>query len=397
MDTASQPAAMSTETRVAWAPIAVWLVTAALLFGSMVVSLGRTDADGDGSALVFVLLVVLMVGSFATVGALLAARRPRNPIGWLFVLAGLLLAVALMSQALTTRIYDSGASLSSEFLVPLQVASVLFQPGLVSAALVVLVFPDGRVPRWGRAVLIVVLVGAVLVTASQLLMPGPIVGQVAADNPLGLRGHEALLTTAAGVGNALLVVGLAVATILLAARYRRADEIQRKQLEWFAYIAIVLALSLAVASLEIAPVSDVAWIVVFGAFAALPIAIAIAVMRYRLYDIDALINRTLVYVPLLALLAGLFAAGITFFERLFLALTGDESDIAIVLSTLIVAMAFDPLRMKLEQLVDRWFKPAGATVGAVALVNRPSIAIGDDPALEAYIESVVSRVLEEKR
>ena len=113
------------------------------------------------------------------------------------------------------------------------------------------------------------------------------------------------------LGNFLIVVGIACAAGSIIGRLRRADDDDRKQLEWFAWVAAVLAVSLVLAWMQLGPVSDVAWALAFAAFAAMPIAIAmpIAVMKYRLYEIDSLVSRTLVYAPLIGILGGIFAAG----------------------------------------------------------------------------------------
>ena len=136
------------------------------------------------------------------------------------------------------------------------------------------------------------------------------------------------------LGNLLLVIGLGLATLSVFARLRRADGDERKQLEWFAWVAAVLVVSLVLAWMQLGPVSDVAWAFAFAAFAAMPIAIAIAVMKYRLYEIDSLVSRTLVYAPLIGILGGIFAAGTAILQRLFVGYTGDTSDAAVVISTL---------------------------------------------------------------
>ncbi len=155
-------------------------------------------------------------------------------------------------------------------------------------------------------------------------------------------------------------VGVFLAAASVFVRYRRSAYRQRQQLKWFAYAAALAALavlaSIAVRA-ELDPSSDVQLIVVayWVSLGALPVAIGIAVLRHRLYDIDVLINRTFVYGSLLALAAGVYSASIRLFQYFFVLATGNKSDFAFVISTLILGAVFLPARKRLEQLADRWF------------------------------------------
>jgi hypothetical protein len=149
-------------------------------------------------------------------------------------------------------------------------------------------------------------------------------------------------------GNAMSVLAIGLAAGSVAVRYRRASRTERLQIKWIAWVGVGLAIAFALASLQAGPISDVAFLLGFWLLAALPIAIGIAIMRYRLYEIERLVNRTVVYGALTALLAGLYSASITLSQRVFLGLTGETSDAAIVITTLVVAWAYTPVRKRLE-------------------------------------------------
>jgi hypothetical protein len=147
-------------------------------------------------------------------------------------------------------------------------------------------------------------------------------------------------------------------------RYRHGERVEQAQIRWIALFGSFVAAAFIVASLQLGTVSDRAWEVGFAFLSCLPIAIGVAVTRYRLYEIDRLINRTLVYGSLTAILAGVFTAGIGLAQRVFIATTGENSDAAIVLATLVVATLYAPLRKRLEAVIDRRFKYEHLEFGA---------------------------------
>jgi hypothetical protein len=158
------------------------------------------------------------------------------------------------------------------------------------------------------------------------------------------------------VGNAIGVSLLILAALSLVLRYRRADPVVAAQIRWFALVAGLAAIALAIAVLQSGPISDFAYGVGIVMLGVMPISIGFAITRYRLYDIDRLINRTLVYGSLTAILAGVFTAGVGLGQRLFVAYTGQSSDAALVLATLVIATLYAPLRKRLEAIIDRHFK-----------------------------------------
>jgi hypothetical protein len=229
--------------------------------------------------------------------------------------------------------------------------------------LLFLVFPEGwpqtRALRWFTSlVLFVIAYGTVLAAFS----PGPIdaIGG-AVDNPLGMEALRGLGTNSA-VGpleSVLYVLGI-VAAASLFGRMRRARGVQRQQIKWFAYATVVLVGGV-VLSFTVSEATGVSWLGEIGfvlrmvGLAGLPMAIGIAVLRYRLYNIDQIINRTLVYSSLTAMLVALYFGGIVVLQRIFVFLTGEQSTVAVVASTLLIAALFTPLRRRIQSFIDRSF------------------------------------------
>ncbi|MGH2406457.1 MAG: hypothetical protein ACRDF7_00070 [Candidatus Limnocylindrales bacterium] len=186
------------------------------------------------------------------------------------------------------------------------------------------------------------------------------------SNPLALGG--AIESDLAFLGAASSLSGIVCLPLIAASlviRYRRAAGIERAQLRWFVAVAAIIGPAFAIGIVAGAltndvavTVANVAYLITFVGLALLPVAIGIAVLRYRLYDIDLIIRRTAVYVPLTAVLAGLYAASIALLQRLFIAATGGPSDGAVILSTLILATTFTPIRAALQGIVDRRFRDA---------------------------------------
>ena len=335
--------------RVAWAAFA------------LVVALSvATTASGQGDGFELVIL------PFATVGALLAARRPGNPIGRILLVAALAFA---LSNAL--RAYaDSGGGPSEmpggELALWADEWLLFVWLGLVGI-FVPLLFPDGRLP-------------------SRALAPGGLVrrrGDPRRAARDGLRERQLRAGRRAGGGEPAGVAGdargrprgrrgrrgvaLALATLgalwAVVVRLRRARGVERQQVKWFAAAMAVLLLGLTAAGVSVAfdergafaYIGAVGWgMFLFGLLIALPAAVAIAILRHRLYDIDLVINRALVYGALTILLAGAYV-GLVLLLGLALSPLTSGSDLAIALSTLVVAALFLPLRGRMQALVDRRF------------------------------------------
>jgi len=308
------------------------------------------------------LLNTVMAVSFSPVGALIAPRLPpRNPIGWLFCAIGLFGAMRLFAAeyAIATLLAVPGSWLSAlpggEALawVSSWVWVVHFGPFLFLA----LLFPDGRLPsiRWRPFASLVALVvggGAVAVA----LWPETAARFDAVNSPLGI---EVAANVINPVETILYALALTAAASLLV-RLIRSKGIERQQVEWFAYAVVMLAISTTLAYV-VSEAMDVRWlgwissVLVIASIVGLPVAMSIAILRYRLYQIDSLINRTLVYGSLTAVLALVYFCTIVVFQRVLIVLTGQEPTLAVVASTLVIAALFNPLRRRIQSFIDRRF------------------------------------------
>jgi hypothetical protein len=283
------------------------------------------------------------------VGALIASRLPANPYGWVWCATGLTYAVSFVVRPLVEA---AGG--------PLWVAWLLEASGFVTnfglLIFVFLLFPTGRLPtrRWRWLARTVATVCAVLVLA----VPFAPAGQPAESGPWTLEGPAGrLLGQAVEVGvGALFALGL-IGMSSLAPRFRRAGPLERRQLTWFVYAAALNAVFLVVESLGLIP-GTLLWMTVRAAlFALVPVAVGVAVLRYRLFEIDRIVSRTVSYALLSATLIGCYLLVVALLRPLLEPLTG-SSTLAVAGSTLAVAAVFNPARRRLQEAVDRRFDRA---------------------------------------
>jgi hypothetical protein len=374
-----------------WGADAVVMVVVAALLAVTPASAAPTVGD-----IVFGTLLFVLIASLSTVGALLAVRRPANVVGWLLLVSAQSIAAALL---LTTYAqYRSATSAGPPGAIAAPVLSnAALEIGLVVTGLVIPVFPTGALARRGRAIVAVICCGVVLSVLGGILWTASAAPVGAAASAPAIDAMHDVFPFVEAFGNVLLTVGFVLAAADMIGRLRAARGDERRQYQWFTYVAAILAAALTVGSLPIGAISQVAWVVAFGALAALPVAIAIAILKYNLYGIDTLINRTLVYVPLVAIVGGLYAAGVAVSQRFFLAITGTTSDAAVVLATLVVAGVFAPIKQYLEGTVDRRFRPVAALVAQPSLPSTPDLGLLlRDPRFTATIESVARRVVAEE-
>jgi hypothetical protein len=297
------------------------------------------------------------------VGVVVASRRPENLIGWLFCVIGLANGLFFFSDeyvkfALANR---SGLPWDVVWLAWSQLWTVFVMWSLMFFSL--LLFPTGRLPspRW-RPVAWALAGVFILVTALFVVKPGPLesVRPAVIGNPTGIEAAAGVVALGEGVvlPTVLFVVLVSPAAVLV--RFWRSRGEERQQLKWLAYAA---GLWLGVAALDALNqyvlrqgAIDQATNFLFGAAVApIPVAVGIAILRYRLYDIDLIINRTLVYGSLTAVLALLYVGGVVGLQAAFRTLSGQESTLAIVASTLAIAALFNPLRRRVQAFVDRRF------------------------------------------
>ena len=342
-----------------------WLAAAVVV---LLVGAAFTAVPTGDPLQVLGVVAALVAGLTLTLtGAVLVSRLPSHPIGWLLSIGGLLFTFANSGLALAATFFDRGIPLA---IWMAWLAGLCWVPAVVCvAALTPLVFPTGHLPsrRW-RIVVGVALASIVLSTiqnAFSAYSPGSV--PTGLSNPLAVTGSVAdVLGLLGGLSSLGGVVCLPLVAASLVSRYRQAAGIERAQLRWFAAVVAIIgpafAIGIALGQPTTEPamtVADFAFVITFVGFALLPVAIGIAILRYRLYDIDLIVRRTAVYVPLTAILAGLYAASIALLQRLFIAATGGPSDGAVILSTLILATTFTPIRSWLQGNVDRRFGDAG--------------------------------------
>jgi hypothetical protein len=288
-------------------------------------------------------LVYVGVLAFSIVGALIVSRRPLHLVGWIFCVSGLMAGVSAVTVAYAELGFAVPGSLPAVSLIN-GVSGVTFLVGFfLPTSVGLLLFPDGRLPspRWSLVILASA-AGLVLQVAGLLL------GDVT-------RAGFAL--ESAGIGATVIGALAAVASLLF--RWRKASHEARQQLKWVgvagAVVVAELVVELVAISLRLASLDDT--FPYFSlAYATVPVAVGIAILRYRLYDIDLIINRAIVYVSLTAILAGLYAGTMALTQRAFTAVTGQKSDLAIVISAFLLATLFTPVRNQLQALVDTRFK-----------------------------------------
>ncbi|HYN87021.1 MAG TPA: hypothetical protein VER55_00755 [Ardenticatenaceae bacterium] len=292
--------------------------------------------------------------AFATVGALVVSRHPRNLVGWIFCCAG---ANAGFTQLIEEYLIYAhfvrpGALPGVTALVWLH--GWLWIPQTFSVVFVALFFPDGRLPspRW-RPVAWAGVLGLIAFVVFIAFEPRPIESGlgIGITNPVGIAALGPFLDV--GLAAAALVILAAVIASALSVflRLRRSSGVERQQLKWFVYSVGLAILVFPAATLN----STLAQVLVMIAVLGIPTAIGIAILRYRLYDIDILINRTLVYGLLTGALGLVYFGSVVLLQALFRLLTGQGDDFAIIVSTLGIAALFQPLRRRIQAAIDRRF------------------------------------------
>ncbi len=343
----------------AWLAWSLWAISLALIvFGGLLDTLTPPvpvrGASPPGSAVLFRALLL----AFPTVGALVASRRPENPIGWIFCVGGLVNVVQdfALRYADYTLYAQHGALPGGRYMA--WISSWVGSPSLmVLAVLLFLLFPNGRLPsrRW-RPVVWMAVGGGVIVALAVALRPGALDTHSIA-NPLGFGGGiGSVLQVLGSVGGALVPVSLLASVTSLILRLRGARGDERQQLKWFVYAAVLMVGGVA-GSLVFSTgrASSIAWFMTILGFMVLPICTGIAILKYRLYDIDRIINRTLVYGALTATLVLVYLGGVVMLQGAFRAFTGGDSTLAVVASTLAIAALFGPLRRGIQAFIDRRF------------------------------------------
>jgi hypothetical protein len=382
---------------VAWSMLAVYLVgMVAAISLSVVNGTFQPDAAGQvGLALGF--------SAFMVVGALIVAHRPSNAIGWIFSAIGLLSATGWLAMEYAEYAYLTrpgslpGAALAAWY------AAWWWYPMLaLIVVFTLLVFPTGRLlsARWRPVAMVAAIAaaGIIVLTALQSTLTLQDTDYTV-PNPFGLAGIQDPEQSTAGAVLFLVFLGCTVmAVVSMVLRFRRSQGVERQQLKWFTYAGALLILWILVT--EFFRPSAASWTdIIFSLLMAfVPVAAGIAILRYRLYDIDHLINRTLVYGLLTALLAGLYAGLVLVLGQLFGGLRSEPPSWVVAGATLAVAALFQPARRRIQQVVDRRFNRrkynATKTVEAFSIRLRDEV---DLDALSAELLIVVDQTMQPTR
>ena len=389
----------------AWA---VLTLTVALAVTATVIGFARGTTPGV-PAVAFRPADLLIYAAFlawVVVGALISSRRPENRIGWILSAAGMLVLLSAFSREYAVAALLDGWSALAAGPVFAWLGSWTPVAGLGLFFYLLLLFPDGHLPstRWRPAAWVYGLVLAAGILSFALL-PGPFapglwnLGPI--QNPLGVSAAEPALRLVNGASR-VLIAGLYLAAVWsLLLRLRRARGVERQQITWVAYAAVMLiGFLLAVNLIEGRPVPAVVNVIVeIGFFllgvVGIPAAVAVAILRYRLYDIDRIINRTLVYGSLTAILGLGYASVVLALGQL----SGQsQSNLAVAGATLAMAAVFQPLRRRIQQAVDRRFNrrryDAATAITSFSTRLRDEIELDTlSPELLALVDQTVQPAL----
>ena len=398
--------------------VCVALIALALLLDFLIPNIGLPTGLRPEPSLA--ILTGILSLAYPTVGALIVSRLPANPIGWLFCIAGLLSAVRPFPVAYADyALLENPALPGEEYLAWFSSWEWFALPTL--AVFLVLLFPDGRPPsrRW-HIVTWGVLLGAALTALADALWPGALDNFPWIENPFGVLGVIGGGLTTFFVfaaikffGTTLLLMSTFAALFSLVVRLHRVRGDERQQIKWFMYAAVPLSVFGSVEILQVV-VQTFTTTFLFNtvymlpsrqifnaidyvtgiALLFVPVFTYVAILKYRLYDMDLVINRALVYGSLTALLALIYFGGVTATQAIIQALTGQEElpQLVIVASTLLIAALFTPLRRRLQAFIDRSFYRR--KYDAARTLEAFSARLRDETDLNALNENLVGVVRE---
>ena len=338
--------------------------------------------------------------SYVLVGGVLAIRRPTNLVSWLVVAIAFSFIGTTSQPALDLKRLQSGTAPPDEeawaWINTWSGSATFFLYAVLAA-----VFPTGRLPqgRWRRPLIVVLAASFALVLLTmfspKLTLSAPSGEDILLPNPIGLIPdfpgiYQAML---AGFGATIAAFGVTIVSLL--ARYRGETETTRLQIRWLlaaiSFVLVGITLGVGLGTVWGKALDGYVWIPVIIAYPTVPIAIAVAILRYRLYEIDRIVNRALVYGVVTAILAGVFAAVTILTQRLYVGLTGQKSDAAIVLTTLVVAALFAPVRKRVERIVDRYFKYDQRLFGAYREELRKTLdVLAPTPAAQRLAREAIA-------
>ncbi len=333
--------------------VAAWVIAIASI--GVFVVMPFLDPDMDLSAAI---IFGAATASFVIVGLLLVGRAPGNRIGPLLVLTGVLLAGSFALSGYTLLGVKASPPWPAIGVAAVVADALILYPIVLALIGIPLIFPDGRLisPRW-RWVVVLVIVAMAAQTIQYAIDPD-VVGAVEVDNPFGNPDLEWLARFLGGFSSAMSVIGFGAAAAALWVRFRRGDQVERQQLKWLLAVAALAAIFFPVAF--IAPYSElnnVFFVLGVMTLIALPIAIAVAILRYHLFEIDRLISRTIAYLLITTVLVVAYVGLVILIGGPIANSSGGDT-ISVAISTLVVAALFQPLRRRIQRIVDRRFDRA---------------------------------------
>src|SRR5215217_1139784 len=404
---AARTMAVTLATRLArprwWPGVAAWALWALTMLGIPVIAwldhLSRQAGRPELAQLTPGAFVgpVLAAVSAATVGAVLASRRPRHPVGWLLLILGLALAAGGVAPA-----YAAYGLLARPGALPSAHAVARSWPITVVSAqtalsFVLLLTPTGSLPsprwRWWARVTVA---AAIILVVALAVASGPLDPQYQVlGGPFDLRGQGGVLLVVNQLALTVTTLAVVVGAASLVVRFRRARGVERQQLRWVAWAAALAVVGAVVAlgGLAVGATAVVTW-AISTCFAVLPLAIGAAILRYRLYDLDRIISRTVAYGLLTLLLAGGYAVVVLGLGQLL----GRDSSLVVAAATLAVAAVFQPARRRVQALVDRHFNrrryDAARTIAAFSTRLRDEV---DLATLTGELLAVVDQTMQPTR
>jgi hypothetical protein len=374
----------------------VWIAWALLALGCLGNAAGLVLSVANGSFrqdLGDTLILRAVFVAFLVVGCLILARRPGNVIGWLFAAVGLLWMTGGLVEPYAEYAYVTDPGSLPAPLVAAWLFTWIWDPAItLTLVFPLLLFPTGRSlsPRWRPLTWLAVGLTAAYTVLGMLSPTLDLPEERTTANPIGVAGADLDAAPLGAVLTSLLLLVFVGAIASLVVRFRRSRGVERQQLKWFTYAGGLVLLAPLGSSL-LPKLGNLPWVVVV----ALPVAVGVAVLRYRLYEIDRLINRTLVYGLLTALFAGVYAGVVLVLGQLFGGLGAEPPSWAVAGATLAVATLFQPARRRIQDLVDRRFNrrkyDAAKTIEAFSARLRDEI---DLDTLSAELLAVANQTMQ---
>jgi hypothetical protein len=341
-------------------PFVLWAaalsVIVALLAFPLFAGEGLSDVVADPVVIAFFCFVI----AFVSVGALVAAKRPENPLGWIMLAAGIAYSVAGFATAWLEEYATPRTAESLPVLLLGWITTWAWLIGpFISVTFLLLLFPDGHVPSRGwRHVARAVGIGIAMMVVGNAITPGPmdLDAAVQIDNPLGIESLDEVLEVVVLIGAVVGFAGVLLSPVSLFVRYRGASSKSRMQIKWLAYAAaaavMLITVVVVIEGVVGSAAAELTNFTLTASLTMLPIAIGIAILRHRLFDIDRIINRTIVYAVVTGSALTVYAATVFVIGTV---VVGPSDNLTVAVATLAAAAIFRPALRRVQGFVDRRF------------------------------------------